>query len=486
MLQKTSHGKKHPFLIAITGYICCGAAISLMVVKTGGYDSFYYVGLICIVVAFSSILPLTFYQSVGSGLLMFMIYVAPVLLFSEYTEDSQLLFFNNNFFFLFFFIVSVVKSREDYKSRETEFSLRKNLDYYASNLEKEVKTRIKKHEESELRYKELYENIIDSLVLIDTQGTILMANPNFYKLVKEKKAQEKRPSLIEFVHPEDINPAFNLLLDKLFRQIEVRDFQFRIINRIGEIFFVECSARTIQKAGNEIGYQLVIRDISFRKKLESDLIRSFDSLKNTRTATIMGLAKLTEYRDNDTGSHLERIQLYSKILTKELRNRSEFSNLLDNDYVENIYLSSILHDIGKVGIPDSVLLKPNRLTPHEFAIIKKHCKYGGDALRAVESKMNGESFLAMGRQIAYYHHEKWDGTGYPYGKSKNDIPLPARIVAIADVYDALTTKRIYKEAYSHQTAIQIIESEREAHFDPQIVDAFRASSDQFNLIRKQN
>ncbi len=477
--------KKYLFVISIIGLVCCGIAISMMVVQTGGYDSFYYVGMICILVAFTSILPLNLYQSLVSGILMYMIYVIPVLLFSQAEPNGRLIFFNNNFFFLFFLIVSVVKSNEDFKSRQIEFKLRKDLDYYAANLEREVKHRIKKHEESELRYKELYENILDSLVVMDLNGQILIANPNFYKLTGENKAQGKNPSFMEFVHPNDLGDVQDLMLEKLFNQTEIRDFQFRLLNNEGKAFYMECSAKGLQKAGEIIGFQLVLRDISFRKKLENNLVKSFDTLKNTRAATIMGLAKLTEYRDHDTGSHLERIQEYVKLLTEELANFPEFDGYLTREYVEDIHLSSILHDIGKVGIPDSILLKPGRLDLGEFDIIKKHCQYGGDAIKAVESKISGESFLTLGREIAYSHHEKWDGTGYPMGLANNQIPLSARIVAMADVYDALTSKRIYKDAYSHDKALEIILSERKKHFDPFVTDAFLATATKFDLTRKQ-
>ncbi|WP_300457561.1 HD domain-containing phosphohydrolase [Desulfobacula sp.] len=485
ILHKHTCGRRYPFLFALAGYMCCGTAISLMVVQTGGYDSFYYVGMICVVVAFASILPLNFYQSIGSGILMYLMYLVPVLLFNEPEKKSLLLFFNNNFFFLFFFIVSVIKSREDYKSRKKEFLLRKDLDYYAGHLEQEVKLGIQKYADSELRYKALYENIMDSLVLIDTNGIIMMANPRFYKLIKAKSSKEKQPSLLEFIHPEDVNAVSNLMLERLFQHIEIRDFQFRIINSKNETLHVECSARAMQKARNGMGYQLVLRDISSRKKLEKDLITSFDTLKNTRAATIMGLAKLTEYRDNETGSHLERIQAYCRVLTTELGNLPGFRHIINREYIENICLSSILHDIGKVGIPDLILLKPGRLTPEEFNIIKNHCRYGGDALTAVESKINGTSFLLLGKEIAYYHHEKWNGQGYPFAVKGLDIPLSARIVAVADVYDALTSKRVYKEAYSHKTAMEIIHNEKGQHFDPDIVDAFSAGSNRFDEIRRQ-
>lgn len=485
VVLKTQAGKKHPLIIALAGYVSCGSGIALMVVQTGGYDSFYYVGMICVLVTFSSILPLNAYQSVGSGILMHLIYVVPVLVWNDASSQSLLMFFNNNFFFLFFLVVSVVKSHEDYRSRQKEYWLKKNLNYYAGHLEQEVKKRIKKHEESELRYKSLYENIMDSLVLIDTEAVITMANSKFYELIKTKPSSWKKIVMTDLVLPEDFEDVHQMLNEQLFQNLEVRDFQFRILNHENETIPVECNARAMEKNGNGRRFQLVIRDITARKRLEQDLIASFDALKNTRAATIMGLAKLTEYRDNETGSHLERIQAYSRILATELGNQQEFEQVIDEEYIENLCLSSILHDIGKVGIPDAILLKPGRLTPDEFSVIQKHCQYGGDALNSVETRINGQSFLIMGKEIAYYHHEKWNGAGYPYALKGTQIPLSARIVAVADVYDALTSKRTYKDAYSHDTAVEIISDEKGQHFDPDIVDAFMNQSIHFDSIRRQ-
>lgn len=489
-LHKKKYGKRHPFLIAILGYICCGAAISTMVVQTGGYDSFYYVGMICLIVAFTSILPLNFFQSIASGIMMYLIYVIPVLLFSKPDNESLLLFFNNNFFFLFFFIVSVVKNRKDYSARENEFLLRKDLDYYANNLQLEVKKRIKKHEESELRYKALYENIIDSLVLIDSNARILLANSIFYQLIYGKGAINQNFNFLEFVHSNDHEIVTNQILDKLQKNIDIRNVQFRMTDQNNQTHHVECSARAmpgsnIQSSEKGYGYQLVIRDISSRKKLEDDLITSFETITETRTATIMGLAKLTEYRDNETGSHLERIQQYSRVLATQLGSLAQFCDTIDHEYIETLCLSSILHDIGKVGIPDAILLKPGPLTSDEFNIIKKHSVYGGDALKAVESRIKGESFLKMGKEIAYFHHEKWNGQGYPFAAKGDEIPLSARIVAVVDVYDALTSKRVYKEPLPHDLAIDIIQQEKGRHFDPDIVKAFLSSANQFNQIHKK-
>lgn len=205
-------------------------------------------------------------------------------------------------------------------------------------------------------------------------------------------------------------------------------------------------------------------------------------LEASRAATILGLAKLAEYRDTDTGSHLERIREYSRILAEELSGKPEFSKYISENYIEDIFNSAILHDIGKVGIPDAILRKPAGLTDDEFEIIKTHTTLGGEAIEAIENRIEGQSFLTIGKEIAYHHHEKWDGSGYPNGFQKEEIPLSARIIALADVYDALTSKRAYKEAYTHQDAIRMIKKLKGTHFDPDVVDAFLTVKDKFKSI----
>ena len=163
----------------------------------------------------------------------------------------------------------------------------------------------------------------------------------------------------------------------------------------------------------------------------------------------------------------------------------KFKDLIDQQYIDDIYQSSILHDIGKVGTPDALLLKPGELSEKEFEVIKRHTLMGGNALKAIELQIEGKSFLAMGREIAYNHHEKWDGSGYPRGLKGEAIPLSARIIAVADVYDALTTKRFYKEAYSHAKARDMIIELKGKHFDPEIVNAFTAVAEKFNRVRKE-
>ncbi|MCG8689331.1 MAG: HD domain-containing protein [Desulfobacterales bacterium] len=227
------------------------------------------------------------------------------------------------------------------------------------------------------------------------------------------------------------------------------------------------------------------REIQIREKLELSLRESHDQFKNSRIALILGLAKLAEYRDLDTGRHLERIREYVKIITEGLSQTSTYSKYITADYIDDIYHSSILHDIGKIGIADAILLKSGELTEDEFKIMKTHTLIGGDTITEVASTIKKRSFLTLARDIAYSHHERWDGTGYPKGLSGEQIPLCARITAIADVYDALTSERAYKLAFSHETAMEIILAEKEKQFDPSVVDVFCDKIQEIQQIRQK-
>lgn len=213
--------------------------------------------------------------------------------------------------------------------------------------------------------------------------------------------------------------------------------------------------------------------------LEQLVARRTESLMKTRDAVIFGLAKLAESRDNDTGAHLERIQSYATLLAEKLAERQPEIN---RAYLKNLALASSLHDIGKVGIPDAILLKPGPLTPQERQIMQRHAQIGGDCLNAIVQRLGEDDFLAMARTIAYAHHERWDGAGYPSGLREEAIPLAARLVALADVYDALTTERVYKKAMSHLEAKAIIVAGSGSQFDPEVVAAFLSREAEFQRI----
>jgi len=210
-----------------------------------------------------------------------------------------------------------------------------------------------------------------------------------------------------------------------------------------------------------------------------------EAFEEAQDAIITALAKLSEYRDPETGTHLLRLKKYCTLLCNHLSHAGRFQEQVDANFTADLSRSSPLHDIGKVGIPDAILKKPGKLTAEEFEIMKEHAKIGGDTLRSVFDQFPSQNFIKCGMEIAYGHHEKWNGTGYPLGLSGEAIPLSARILALVDVYDALTCRRIYKPPFSREQANAIITEGRGTHFDPDLVDAFLCVENDFHQIAEQ-
>ncbi len=217
--------------------------------------------------------------------------------------------------------------------------------------------------------------------------------------------------------------------------------------------------------------------------LEEKVEERTKELALTQDVTIFSMAVVAEFRDPETGGHIKRTQNYVRALSLELKSYDKFKSLISDSDIDLIYKSAPLHDIGKVGVPDSILMKPGRLTKEEFEEMKKHTTYGRDAIQAAEKMLGGDNtFLNFAREIAYGHQEKWDGSGYPEGIKEEDIPLSARLMAVADVYDALISKRVYKPPISHKDAMKIITKGRGSHFDPDIVDALVKIEGEFMTI----
>lgn len=217
--------------------------------------------------------------------------------------------------------------------------------------------------------------------------------------------------------------------------------------------------------------------------LESEVERRVQEVAALQDVTIHAMASLAETRDSETGNHIRRTSHYLKALAEQVRHLPRFRDFLTDKNIELLFKTAPLHDIGKVGIPDHILLKPGRFEPHEMAIMKTHTTLGRDAILAAERELGIEvDFLKYAKEIAYSHHEKWDGTGYPQGLAGEQIPVSARLMALADVYDALISCRIYKDGMRHEDAVKIIAEGRGTHFDADIVDAFLRIQDQFQAI----
>jgi PAS domain S-box-containing protein len=336
---------------------------------------------------------------------------------------------------------------------------------------------------SVVRQKEFLQGILDSstlvsVVMTDMEQNVLFWNTgasNIFGYTEEEMLGQK----ITRLYPPDALTAD-----------QVRSLQEMVWSKTGT---VHGKMKQLTKGGQERTISLAISPVvGALGELEGILgigldateeVRLFDLVKRTQDATIFALAKLAEHRDEETGNHLLRIQEYCRLLCHRLATREKYAELMTPEYIEDLARSSILHDIGKVGIPDRVLLCEERFKPEMRTIMQKHPRIGGDYLAEAVARLGEDSFVTMARDIAYYHHEKWDGSGYPFSLAGEQIPLPARIVAVADVYDALTSRRRYKDPYSHEKAMGIIVDGRGRHFDPGLIDELLEMHDEFRRIR---
>lgn len=350
---------------------------------------------------------------------------------------------------------------------------------YVHNLEQRLHI-------SERNYLMLLGSILSAMIIVDPLGNILNWNYAAEKFYGHKWEEVVGKNFDHITRPHkkhrSIESIIKLVDENNGRYMET-DIPRQCKDATIRFTFASYSALT-NSEGETIAYSIMERDLTERIKLERKLAESFDQLKQTQSAAILGFARLTEYRDKNTGKHLERIREYVRVIATALAELPQYRNYISDEYIEDLCLSSILHDVGKVGIEDSILTKPGKLDPDEFKRIKDHTKFGGDALSEADSHIRKESFLTIGKEIAYYHHEHWDGNGYPKGLKGKAIPLSARIVALADVYDALTSDRSYKQALPHKEAVEIIKSERGTHFDPDIIDVFLENQEVFKRINK--
>jgi response regulator RpfG family c-di-GMP phosphodiesterase len=314
---------------------------------------------------------------------------------------------------------------------------------------------------------------------LDREGNVLYANPAVRQALRELELPEDD---WHEILPADCGALVRGCLEDPGNPCEAEvSAHGRIIHYTFSPFPDE---RSVIAAGMDVTYlKKIEQDLrNLNQNLEQMVEARTEELRETQDCTILCLAGLAETRDPDTGRHLERTRRYVKVLAEHLRDHPRFSSFLTERTIEKLYKSAPLHDIGKVGLRDGILLKEGHLTPEEYEEMKKHPIYGGDALRWAEERLGFDSFLGLGRDIAYYHHEWWDGTGYPFGLKGEDIPHAARLMALADAYDALTSKRVYKEPFPHAVTRDFLVKERGKHFDPAVVDAFLEAEQEFISI----
>jgi putative two-component system response regulator len=312
------------------------------------------------------------------------------------------------------------------------------------------------------------------LVLLD----IMMPNLDGYQVLEKMKADEYLADLpvIMITAVDELDSAVKCI------EMGADDYLTKPFNAVLLGARINASLEKHHLRRQEQKQRQQIEDLNLF--LTARVRQQVAEIASAQIGAIFAMSKLAESRDPETGEHLDRMREYCRLLAKELSKQPKYAGYIDKTYIENIYSASPLHDIGKVGVPDAILSKPGKLTDEEWVIMKTHPVIGAETLREVDREHPGNAFIQTGIEIAASHHEKWDGSGYPYGLSGEDIPLSARILALGDVYDALTSKRCYKEAMAHNTAVDIIREGEGKHFDPDVISAFLGINEEFVRIRE--
>jgi PAS domain S-box-containing protein len=349
-------------------------------------------------------------------------------------------------------------------------AVRDALEQHNDLLEKNVRS--KKLQLDLQSFRKIFHSALDPMMVSDLMGQVIEVNEAFSKAIglPRDEAMAKRPTILSGWEQDE---RWDEIRDVVMEQGHWSD---ELCHKASERYALMSISVVHDDEAKPYALVAVEKDVTVRRRLE----------KESRAAqyeVILSLAKLAEYRDPETFAHLERMRRYSRILTRHLVNNPKFSDVIDDDYVEAIYASSPLHDVGKVGIPDSVLLKPGKLTREEWQVMQLHTRIGGEILSVAGSSLSQKTWLAMANTIALQHHEKVDGSGYPNGLSGDSIDLAARIVALADAYDAITSKRVYKDAFDHVEARKRVLESSGTHFDTDIVQAFLETEEEFLDVR---
>ena len=306
---------------------------------------------------------------------------------------------------------------------------------------------------------------LPDLILLD----VMMPDMNGYEVCRHLKEDDRFKNipvifLSALLDAKDKVKAFqNGGVDYIEKPFEIHEVQARVDNHLRL---------------HDLQEQLEL----YNRELNHLVEMKVNEISESQMATIYALVKLSEARDVDTGLHIERIAGFCRLLAQKLREMKDDMYHIDDEYIENLFKASPLHDIGKVSIPDRILLKPGKLNAEEFEIIKTHTTNGAKTLLEVKEKYPENKFIELGRKIALSHHEKWDGSGYPFGLKGEDIPLEGRIMALVDVYDALRSKRVYKEPFSHEISVDIITAGSGIHFDAKLVNVFLKFESEFNEL----
>jgi len=313
----------------------------------------------------------------------------------------------------------------------------------------------------------LLEKVTPELILLDVE----MPGMNGYRVMKILQNKERTAHIPVIFLTAKIDP-----------ESELKGLNLGAVDYITKPF---SRALLIKRIDLHIVFEQQRKELlKHNLSLENEVDKKTRTVLELQNAILKAVAELVERRDNVTGGHIERTQYYLKLLVDYLLNHDVYTEELSSWDIDLLIMSSQLHDVGKISIKDEILMKPGKLTVEEFEEMKKHSIYGEEIIRKIEKSTTENDFLLFAEIMAGSHHEKWDGNGYPRGLKGEDIPLQGRLMAVADVYDALTDERPYKEAFSHEKSVEIIKSEKGTHFDPEIVDAFLRCEKEFEKVSR--
>ena len=340
--------------------------------------------------------------------------------------------------------------------------------FLVSNLLKDLYI-VKVANSGEKALKYLNESTAPDLILLDIMMPIL-SGYDVIKKIKENPLLQDIPVIF-------LTAKISVEDEKIGLELGASDYIIKPISP--PILLARIKTQLENKAANDF-----MKDKN--RLLEEEIQKRLKEITAIQDVAIFAMVSLAETRDNETGSHISRTSNYVKVLALNLQNHPKYKEFLSNDMIDTLYKSAPLHDIGKIGIPDYILLKNSELSSEEFEIMKTHTTLGKEAIEHAEVQLGFEiDFLKIVKEIAYSHHEKYDGTGYPLGLKGEDIPISARLMAVADVYDALISERVYKSSMSHEDAIKIMKEGRGTHFDPDILDVFLELERDFDQIAKK-
>jgi len=324
-----------------------------------------------------------------------------------------------------------------------------------------------------------------SVILTDLDQNVLFWNSGARNIFGYTPDEMKGEKITKLYPPDSMTRE---TVEKLRKMVATKTGtvhgKMQQVSKDGRILTISLALSPMLDARGEVsGILGVGLDVTEEVRQHKEILNLLEQVKKTQDVTIFSLAKLAESRDHETGQHLNRIQAYSKVLCERMARKEGMKDAVTQRFIDDLVRSCVLHDIGKVAISDEILLSREKFGARERKIMEEHTIAGGEALKEAVEKLGKESFLTLGMEVAYFHHEHWDGNGYPQGLKGEAIPLSARIVAIADVYDALTTERRYKKAFSHEEAGRLIVERRGSQFDPEIVDVFLEVEAEFQRIR---